>query len=198
MLGHIVSKAATELSYIKRSSYMKGVTTEINWNFELGVGDGIYILIYVIVGVMQRDQLNQQHQNKDTFYRPSVVNAQCVSGNEKIPDAGINCNYAVDKYSQAYGENVSCFRHLVKNNILQPYITQNDFITSNYYPNDNLGYNLYVLVICHHKDYSSAQPINVRFDFRPPVPTATNLVGYVLLLMKKLVSVGSDGQRLFG
>ena len=59
MLGHIVSKAPTELSYIERSSYMKDVTTENNWTFELGVGHGIDVPIYVIVGFMQRDQCNQ-------------------------------------------------------------------------------------------------------------------------------------------
>ena len=90
MLGHIVSKAATELSYIKKSSLMKDVTTENNWFFELGVGDGIDLPIYVIVGFLPRDQFNQQHQNNDTFYRPSVVNAQCTHGSEKFPDAGIN------------------------------------------------------------------------------------------------------------
>ena len=37
MLSHIVSKAPTELTYIKRSTYMKDVTTENNWTFELGV-----------------------------------------------------------------------------------------------------------------------------------------------------------------
>ena len=124
MLGHIVSKAPTELSYNIRSSYLKGVTTENNWTFELGVGERIDIPIYVIVGIMQRDHLNQQHQNKDTFYRPSVVNAQCNISSEKLPDAGISCNYAIDKYSQAYGEIVSCFRHSAKDNILQPYILQ--------------------------------------------------------------------------
>ena len=41
MLGHIVSKAPTDLSYIKRSSHMKYVTTENIRTFELGVGDGI-------------------------------------------------------------------------------------------------------------------------------------------------------------
>ena len=60
---------------------------------------------------MQRDQFNQQHQNNDTFYRPSVVNAQCSFGSEKLPDAGINCNYGADKYSQAFEELVSCFKH---------------------------------------------------------------------------------------
>ena len=112
LLGHIVSKAPTELSYNKRSSYMIDVTTENCWIFELGVGDCYDIAIYVKVGFMERDQFNQQHQNNDTFCRPSVVIAQCVVGSEKFPDAGINCCYAIDKYSQAYGGIVSCFRHL--------------------------------------------------------------------------------------
>ena len=67
MWEHIVSKAPTELTYIKRSSYTKDVTTENNWTFELGVGDGIDIPIYLVVRFMQRDQFNQQHQNNDTF-----------------------------------------------------------------------------------------------------------------------------------
>ena len=101
MLRHIESKTPTELTYIKRSSYMKDVTTEKIWTVELSVGDGMDVPIYVIVGFMQRDQINKQHQNNDTFYRPSVVNAQCTIGSENIPDAGINCNHAIDKYSQA-------------------------------------------------------------------------------------------------
>ena len=197
LLSNINSKTPTELTYIKRSSFMKDVTTENNWTFELGVGDGLDVPIYVIVGFMQRDQFNQQHQNNDTFYRPSVVNAQCIIGSEKFPDAGINCNYAIDKFSQAYGEIVSCFRHLAKDNILQPYITQKDFITSNNYPDYNPGYILYVFDIRHHQDYSSPQPKKVRFDFRPPVPAATNLIGYALLLANKKISISSDGQRQF-
>ena len=95
---------------------MKDVTTENNRTFELGVGDGIDIQIYVIVEFIQRDQFNQQHQNIDTFFGPSVVNAQCFIGNEKNPDAGINCNYAFDKYSKRYEANASCFRHSPKDN----------------------------------------------------------------------------------
>ena len=48
---------------------------------------------------MQRDQLNQQRQNTDLFYRPSVVNAQCIIGSEKFPDTGIRCSFAIDRYS---------------------------------------------------------------------------------------------------
>ena len=69
---------------------MEDVTAEKNWTSELGVGDGIDIPIYVIVGSMQRDQFNQQKWNKDTFYRPNIVNVQCIFGNENLPDAGRN------------------------------------------------------------------------------------------------------------
>ena len=41
---------------------------------------------------------------------------------KKYPDAGSNCFYANDKFSQAYAEIVSCFRHLAKDDILKPYI----------------------------------------------------------------------------
>ena len=65
--GLSVSGAATELTYIKRSSYMKDVTNGKNWTFELGVGEGVDIPVYVIVGFMQGDWFNQQHQINDTF-----------------------------------------------------------------------------------------------------------------------------------
>ena len=176
---------------------MKDVTTEGEWTFELGVGDGADIPIFVILGLMQRDQFNQQHQNNDTFYGPSVVNPQAIISSEKYPDAGISCIYVFDKFSQPYGEFVSCFRKLAKEGFLQPYITQKDLITSNEDANNNIGYNLYVFDIRHHKRFSSAQPIKVMFDFRQPVPTATNLIGYALLLTNKKLSISSDGQRNF-
>ena len=97
MLGHIVSRAATELSYIERSSFTKDVTIENNSTFVLPRGDVIGIPIYVKVEFMRRDQFNQQHQSIDTLSRPSVVNAQCSIGCEKYPDAGMNCIYAIDK-----------------------------------------------------------------------------------------------------
>ena len=145
---------------------------------------------------MQRDQFNQQHQN-NTFYRPGVINAQCTVGSTKFPDVGKNCNYANDKYSQAYGEYVSCFGYLAKDNILQPCITQKHFIASNNYPDGNPGYFLYVFDIRHHHEYSSAQPIKVTFDFRLAVLAAINLIGYALLLTDKKLTYSSDGQRQF-
>ena len=81
-----------------------------------------------------------------------VVIAQCIIGSEKIPDAGTICNYAIDKYSQAYGKIGSSFRHFSKDKTLQPYITQKDFINSNNYPDVNPGYNLYVFDNRRHQD----------------------------------------------
>ena len=146
---------------------------------------------------MQKNQFNQQHQNIDNFHRPSAVNAQCNIRNGKFPDAGINCNYAIDKHSQAYGRKVCSFRHLATDNILQPYISQKEYIASNNYPDFNPGINLHIFDFHHHQDYSSAQPMKTWFDFRPAVPAAATLFGYALLLTNKLASVSSDGQRQF-
>ena len=38
----------------------------------------------------------------------------------KNAEAGLNCDYAQNKNSQAYGEKVSSFTHLTRDNILPP------------------------------------------------------------------------------
>ena len=57
LLGHIVSKTATEFSYLKSSSFMKDITTENKLTFELGVGDGIDISIYAMARFMQKKSI---------------------------------------------------------------------------------------------------------------------------------------------
>ena len=123
--------------------------------------------------------------------------AKCIIGSKIISDVGINCNYALDKCSQAYGETVTCFRNLAKYNILHSKFTQKDSITSNKYSDGNPGYILYVFDVRHHQIHSSAQPIKVKFDFRPAVPATTDLIGYAHLLSNKLLWVSSYGQRHF-
>ena len=68
--------------------------------------------IYVIVAFWQKKQLNQQHRNIETIYRPTVVNSQCFIVIKKHRDAGIDCIHAIDTYSQAKGEIVYCLNHL--------------------------------------------------------------------------------------
>ena len=96
---------------MERSSYTKDVTSEYIWNFELVLQSGFDVPVYVIVGFVERGQYDQEHQNKDRHYRPTVVIAQGSISKEKRPEVGITYNYAVDKESQAFGEIVSCFRH---------------------------------------------------------------------------------------
>ena len=85
--------------------------------------------------------ITKKKQKCDTCYRPTVVNAECNIGSKKNPNAGVKFNYAIDKYSQAYGEVVCCFRHLVEDNIYisKPNVTQKDFFTSNKDPEHNPG-----------------------------------------------------------
>ena len=47
----------------------------------------------------------------------------------------------------------------------------------------------------YQKSIEAAQPIKVEFNFSEIVPAG--IYGYVLVLTNKLVSVGSDGQKLF-
>ena len=70
-----------------------------------------------------------------------------------------------------------------------------EMINSNKHPDGNRGYYLYVFDICPHQIFRSAEPIKVRFGFRPAVTAATKLFGYAPPLTIKVVSVTSDGQR---
>ena len=83
---------------------MEDLSTENNWTYELGVEKVVDVSFYVFVGFMPIVQFYQQTQNNDTFYQPSVTNAQCDISTERYPDLGINCDHERDKFSHAYGE----------------------------------------------------------------------------------------------
>ena len=87
--------------------------------------------------------------------------------------------------------------HLAIHNILKPYITQKDYIFSNEDANDKTGYNLYLIDTIQHQNLTFLQLIKVRFDFKPAVPAATNLIGYAHLLTNRKKTISSDGQRHF-
>ena len=50
---------------------------------------------------------------------------------EKFPDAGILSNYDDGHYSEIYSQIKEAFRALIKDGILQPYISDHDFRSSN-------------------------------------------------------------------
>ena len=190
----ILGKTPTELRYVERSVFMKELNNQNLWNFELGSHENMNVPIWIIIGFQQRDRQDSQNLNNDTFYRLPVVSAQCIIGTEKYPDAGILLNYDDDDYSQGYHQIKEAFKALTKDNILQPYISDDNFRTSNAAAND-IGYNLYVFDIRYQKDFTNSQPIKVEFKFDGVVPNDIN--GYALVLTNKLVSISSDGQRHF-
>ena len=173
---------------------MKEVKNQNLWNFEVGSHENMNVPISIIKGFQQRDRQDSQNLNKDTFCRLPVVSAQCIIGAGKYPDAGILLNYDDDNYSQGYHQIKEAFKALTKDEILQPYISDDNFRTSNDAAND-VGYNLYVFDIRYQKRFANSQPIKVEFKFDGVVPNDIN--GYALVLTNKLVSVSSDGQRHF-
>ena len=83
------------------------------------------------------------------------------------------------------------FTALTKDGILQTYISDHEFRSSN---NDNdIGYNLYVFDIRYQENLEPAQPNKVEFEFSENIPAGK--YGYALLIGNKMVSITSDGQR---
>ena len=184
----------TELRYFERSVFMEEVNNQNVWNFKLGSQENMNVPIWIIIGFQQQDRQYSQILNNDNFCRLPVVSAQCNIGTEKYPDTGILLNYDDDDYSQGYHQIKEAFKALTKDDILQPYISEEDFRTSNVRAAD-VGYNLYVFDIRYQKNYTAAQPIKVEIKFDGVVPN--NINGCALVLTNKLVSVSSDGQRHF-
>ena len=147
---------------------MKEVNTQNLRNFELGTQEGVNVPLWIIVSFQQSDRQHDQYLNNDTYYRPPVKSAQGIIGTEKYPDSAILLNYNDDNYSQGYGLIKEAIKALTKDDILQPYISENDFISSN--DGDNIGYNLNVFDIRYQKIFESVQSNKVEFKFDGVVP----------------------------
>ena len=193
LMTQIKKNAPTLLHYPERSVFMKEVNTQNLWTFELGTQEVINVPIWIFTAFQQSDRQNDQNLNNDTFYRPLVTSAHCIIGTEKNPDSGILLNYNDDDYTQGYGQIKEAFKALTKDNLLQPYISETDFRSSN--NGDNIGYNIYAFDIRYQKNFESSQPIKVEFKFDGVIPAG--IYGYGLVLTNRLISISSDGQRMF-
>ena len=140
----IINKTPTQIQYPERSVFMKEVNTQNFWTFELGTQQGINIPTFIFVAFQQNDRQHDQNLNNDTFVRLPVISAQVVIGTERYPDSAILLNYEDDEYSEGYGQIKEAFRALTKDDILKPYISEDDFRSSN--EGNNIGYNIYVSV----------------------------------------------------
>ena len=188
----ILNKTPTEINYLERSVFMKEVNTQNVWTFELGTQEGINIPTWIFAAFQQNDRQHDQNLNNDTFVRLPVISAQFIIGTERYPDSGNLLNYD-DDYSQGYGQIKEAFKALTKDDILQPYITEDDFRSSN--EGNNVGYNIYAFDIRYQKNFENAQPVKVEFKFSENI--AGGIYGYALVLTNRLASITSDGQRMF-
>ena len=193
LMKQITDKIPTELRYVERSVFMKEVNTQNLWSCELGTHENMNVPIWIIIGFQQRDRQDSQNLANDTFCRLPITSAQCIISTEKYPDSGILLNYDDDDYNQGYGLIKEAFKALTKDDILEPYISDKDFRSNN--DGNNIGYKLYVFDIRYQKNVESAQPIKVEFKFSGNVDAG--IYGYALVLTNRLVSISSDGQRMF-
>ena len=196
LMNQISKKTPTNLHYLERSVFMKEVNTQNFWTFELGTQEGINVPIWVFVGFQQMDRQNDQNLKNDTFYRMPVTSAQCIIGIEKYPDSGTLLNYNDDDYSQSYGQLKEAFKAITKDDIIQPYISEDDFKSSNVGSDGNeIDYNIPCFDIRYQKFFESGQSMKVEVKFSGVVPAG--IYGYTLVLTNKLISISSDGQRMF-
>ena len=85
---------------------------------------------------------------------------------------------------------LKAFKTLTKDNILQPYISENEFRSSN--DDNDIGYNIYAFDIRYQKSFQSSQPIKIEFKIDGVVPAGT--YGYALVLRNRLISISSESQ----
>ena len=189
----ILNKTPTQIQYPERSVFMKEVNTQNIWTFELGTQEGVNIPTWVFVAFQQNDRQHDQNLSNDVFVRLPVISTQVIIGTERYPDSSILLNYEDDDYSQGYSQIKKAFRSLTKDDILQPYISEDDFRSSN--EGNNIGYNIYAFDIRYQKNFENAQPVKVEFKFSENIDAG--IYGYALVLTNKLISISSDGQRMF-
>ena len=152
--------------------------------------------IWIYVAFQQSYRQHDQNLNTDIFYRMPVTSCQCIIGTEKYPDSGILLNYNDDDYSQRYGQKKEAFRAHTKDDILQPYISEDEFRSSNVGDDGSaIGYNIHSSDIRYQQNFESVQSVNVEFKIDGINPAG--IYGYALVLTNRLVSISSDGQRTF-
>ena len=109
------------------------------------------------------------------------------------PDSGMFLNYNVDDYSQAYGQIKEAFKALSKENILQLYIGEDVFRSSN--DCDKICLHIHAFDIRYQKHFERGQSVKAEFIFNGVLPAG--IFGYVSVLTNRLVGKSSDGQRMF-
>ena len=100
----VLSKTPTELRYIERSLFMKGIKNQYSWKFELESQEGKTVPIWITVGLQHGYGHNSHNLNKNSFCRLPVTRAHSVIETEKHRDESISIKCYDDFYSWRYGQ----------------------------------------------------------------------------------------------
>ena len=155
LMTQIKQKTPTNLLYPERSVFMKEVNTQNFWTFELGTQEGFNVPTWIYVVFQQSDRQHDQILNNDTFVRLPVISTQVVIGTERYPDTVVLLNYNDDGFSQVYGQIKEAFKALTRDDILQLYLSEDDFRSSN--DGDNIGSNIHAFDLRYRKNFEGGQ-----------------------------------------
>ena len=189
----VLRKVPTQLQFVKKRVFMKKVDTQNLSTFELGTQEGTNVPIWTTVGFQQWNRQDSKTLKNDSSHKPPVTSNQCFILAEKYPNSAILPKYDDDFYSQGFGQIEEAFRALTNDDILQPFISNHDFRSSN--DGNDFGYNFYVFDIWYQKSLEAAQPIEVEFNFSENIPAG--IYADTLVLTNKLAGITSDSQRHF-
>ena len=157
-------KMPIELHNPERLVFMKEVNFQKFWTFELGTQEGINVPVWIYVVFQQSNRKHDQNINNDTSYEMPVTSCQCIIGTEKYPDSAVLLNYNDDDYSQGYAQLKGAFRALLRDNILQPYISEDDN------DDNDIGYIIHSFDTRYQKNLEIGQSVKVEFKLDVVVP----------------------------
>ena len=159
------------------------------WTFELGIESSKNIPSWIIIGFMKDEKFDSQLHDNSVFDWLPISQAVCRLGSDRYPNDYINLDYSRNNFHEAYYQIENFFLKHSGDRLMKPFIGPNSFRTS---------YNLYVFDISSQKDHIGAQPISVDFKFyNSPGVNVLDHTAFALVLTNKLVSISSDGKRMF-
>ena len=72
----ILTKTHMELRCIERFVFVNEVNNKNSWNFVLGSQENMNVPIWIIIEFQQKDRLDSQNSNNDSFCRLPVIVAE--------------------------------------------------------------------------------------------------------------------------
>ena len=177
-----------ELVYFERS-FSKKRFPQSPWTFELGTGNGLDAVIYIIVGFQQRDQSKEHTLNNVTIHWPPTSWAQNTIATQMYLDVGVKFKYNDFDYCQGYSHFLKKYQVPNKSDMLQSFSSDRDLKSSNLVIDDD--YFLSKLDFRYWRDFTAAHPNRKKFSVS--VIVSSDVDKNALVLANNLISFTSDG-----